>query len=421
MLSKPLMGLMFSLPLVLAGCGTDSQPKQKPSKSLPAKVQSLPKEINLSDIELSQRAFDRLGISTAKVERRNVSQVRLLGGEITVPPGELAVVVAPIAGTVQPPEDSSPPKPGSSVKKGQAIFKFEPLLSPERFVPTPAERAQIANAQASLLSLQMTADGDVQQFTEQVAAARIALERAELLERDRVGSQRAVDDAKAQLALAEAGLKVSRERKEVLDRLSSDIERSAAAPIVFDSPIDGIVRSVPVTLGQTVAAGATLFEVVNLETLWIRVPVYVGLLDELRLADAVSVTFFGDNESHASLTATPIQAPPAADPSSSTADLFYCIPNEAGRFRPGERVSVAIPMTSEAESLVVPANAILYDIHGNAWVYTQVGELHFRRARVMVRRTTAEIAVLESGPPEGADVVVDGAAELFGTEFGTGK
>ena len=267
----------------------------------------------------------------------------------------------------------------------------------------------------------MTADGDVQQFAEQVTAAKIALKRFEQLQRDRVGSERAVDDAKAQLALAQAGLNVARERKAVLDRLTSDIDKESVTPIDLDSPIDGIVRSIPVTIGQTVSAGTTLFEVVNLGVVWIRVPVYVGLLSELKLEDNVTVSFFGDNHERSQFTSTPVNAPPAADPLSSTADLYYTITNEDGRFRPGERVSVAIPMNTDTESLVVPVNAILYDIYGNTWVYTQVDDLQFRRARVIVQRTTDEFAILKDGLPDGTSVVVDGAAELFGTEFGTGK
>ena len=372
-------------------------------------------------MELTPKAFERLGITTVEARKQDMSQVRRLGGEVTIPPGESAIVVAPITGTVQAPKDAVIPKPGSAVTKGQPVFQFLPLLSPERFVPTPAERAQIANAQASLISLQMAADGDVQQFVEQVTAAKIVLGRTEQLQRDRVGSERAVDDAKAQLAIADAGLKVARERKSVLDKLSSDIEKGSVDPISFDSPIDGIVRNIPVTLGQTVATGNILFEVVNLESIWIRVPVYVGLLDELKLDEPAVIKFFGDDSQQSKFMAQPVKAPPAADPMSSTADLFYSIDNKSGRFRPGERISATLTMSNNSEVLVIPLNAILYDIYGNTWVYKKIDELKFLRTRVLVQRTTDEVAVLKSGLSEGDEVVVDGAAELFGTEFGTGK
>ncbi|MEZ5941805.1 MAG: efflux RND transporter periplasmic adaptor subunit [Planctomycetaceae bacterium] len=403
-----------------AGCNQHDS-KDAPAKVKPAEVKSHPNEANIADIVLSQKAYERLGITTAKVEVRKISEARSLGGEVMTPPGELAIIVAPVSGTVLPSKDQPIPKPGSTVAKGQAVFQLQPLLTPERYVPTPAERAQIANAQASLISLQMTADGDVQQFQEQVVAAKIALDRAMKLLQDRVGSERDVDNAKAQLALAEAGLKVANERKTVLDKLSSNVEQGTVTPIPFDSPIDGIVRSIPVTLGQTVAAGNTLFEVVNLKSVWIRVPVYVGLLDQMKTGEPATIKFFGDNSADSAQVAVPVAAPPAADPLSSTADLYYEISNESGRFRPGERVSVSIPLQTESESPVVPLNSILYDIHGNTWVYAQSDELTFHRLRVVVLRTTDEFAVLGNTVPVDVEVVVDGAAELFGTEFGTGK
>jgi len=407
--------------IATAGCSRVADTKPPSSKESPAKVEALPKEANLAEVRLTSKAYDRLGITTARVERQQVTQVRKLAGEVTIPPGELAVIVAPFSGTIQLPADGSLPKPGSFIEKGRTIFKFMPLLTPERFVPTPAERAQIAAAQASLISLQMAADGDVKQFTEEVAAARIALNRAETLQRDRVGSKRAVDDAKALHAIAEARLMVANNRKKVLGRLTAKIENGAVSSISSDSPLDGIVRSLPVVLGQLVSTGTTLCEVVNLDTVWIRVPVYVGLLGELNLEEPATINFFGDRDNRSAFTATPVKAPPAADPISSTADLFYTLSNEDGRFRPGERVSVTLTTSGESESLVIPAKAVLYDIYGGTWVYLRVDKLHFRRARIVVRRTTKDIAVLKSGPPEGSEIVVDGAAELFGTEFGIGK
>lgn len=407
--------------MAMLGCGSNAEDAHTESKSKPAEVKALPKEANLAEIILTQQAHDRIGITTAAATRQVVTRTRKLGGEIMVPPGESAIVVAPVPGTVQPPESAPLPKPGSMVAQGQVVFRLQPLLTPERFVPTPAERAQIANAQASLTSLQMTADSDVRQLSEQVTAAEIALRRAEQLLRDRAGSERSVDDARAQLAIAEAGLRVAEQRKSVLDRLTADIEKGAATPIDFASPISGVVRSVPVTIGQTVSTGTTVFEVINLDEVWIRVPVYVGLLNEVQTNESVPVTFLGRQGEHPMITAMPVQAPPAADPLASTVDLYYRFANPDGRFRPGERVIVTLPMSEKEEAMTVPAGAILYDIYGSSWVYLKLDDLHFRRQRVSVRRTTESDAIVRSGLHEGDEVVVNGAAELFGTEFGTGK
>ncbi len=159
----------------------------------------------------------------------------------------------------------------------------------------------------------------------------------------------------------------------------------------------------------------------NLATVWVRVPIYVGQQSEI-VADAEAQIMGlegGRTEEH--VLARAVAAPPSADPLAATADLYYELDNLAGSFRPGERVGVSLLVKGDAESLTVPDAAVLYDIHGGAWVYTRLEGDRFQRSRVIVDHVQGETAVLAGGPEVGTPIVVDGAAELFGTEFGTGK
>lgn len=413
-------GLLISMVClkILAGCGGGVESKTA-AKSAPAEVRAVPNEANLADVVLTQQAFDRLGIQTARAELRAAVRMRQLGAEVVLPPGDLAVVVSPVAGTVQARTSGGLLQPGVPVRAGEEIYSLQPLLTPERFIPTPAERAQIAGAQASLVSLQITADGDVRQLKEQVAASKITLDRAKQLRQDRVGSETAVDDALGRLKMAEAGLSAAEARKAVLDRLSADLDSTAAAPISFTAPMDGILRNVLAAPGQQVAAGSALFEIVSTGELWVRVPVYVGLLDSIRGDAAAQVRSAVGQQQF--ILAEPVQAPPQADPASFTADVFYRLDNSDGGLRPGQRVFAAVPLKGEEEQLSVPANAVLYDIHGGTWVYRRMDVLTFRRTKVAITGTEAGFAMLSSGLEAGTEIIVDGAAEVFGTEFGTGK
>ena len=102
-------------------------------------------------------------------------------------------------------------------------------------------------------------------------------------------------------------------------------------------------------------------------------------------------------------------------------ELFYEVENADSKLRPGEKVSVALPLEGETESSVVPAAAVLYDIHGGTWVYENTAPQTFIRRRVEVRFVNKGDAVLSRGPKPGIKVVTAGVAELFGTEFGIGK
>jgi hypothetical protein len=66
----------------------------------------------------------------------------------------------------------------------------------------------------------------------------------------------------------------------------------------------------------------------------------------------------------------------------------------------------------------VPSAAILRDIHGGEWVYQRTAPDTFVRQRVEVASEGGGRALLARGLSAGAQIVTDGAAELFGTEFG---
>ena len=79
-----------------------------------------------------------------------------------------------------------------------------------------------------------------------------------------------------------------------------------------------------------------------------------------------------------------------------------------------------LPLKTSGQGLVVPAAAVLYDIHGDTWVYEDLGGNAYARRRIQVARHAGDLAVITRGIAEGTKVVTDGAAELFGTEFGAG-
>jgi hypothetical protein len=92
-----------------------------------------------------------------------------------------------------------------------------------------------------------------------------------------------------------------------------------------------------------------------------------------------------------------------------------------------ERLDIKVVPASEAmvarsasQRRVVPYAAVLYDAHGDTWVYTSPEPQVFIRHKVNIEYVDGDQAVLTDGPPVGTPVVTVGAAELFGTEFEIG-
>jgi hypothetical protein len=69
---------------------------------------------------------------------------------------------------------------------------------------------------------------------------------------------------------------------------------------------------------------------------------------------------------------------------------------------------------------VAPYPALVYDLAGEAWVYTNPAPNTFVRHKIVVEQVKGAYAYLVEGPPEGTKVVTVGVAELYGTERGVG-
>ncbi|HEX7734459.1 MAG TPA: hypothetical protein VF458_06345, partial [Ktedonobacteraceae bacterium] len=82
-----------------------------------------------------------------------------------------------------------------------------------------------------------------------------------------------------------------------------------------------------------------------------------------------------------------------------------------------ETAPVSEVQIHKASRLAVPYSALLYDLNGKTWVYTQTGSLTFERAAVAVDTINGDQVLLLTGPPVGTRVVTVGVAELYGTEF----
>jgi len=394
--------LTLAFAVASAACGDDGK---APAKSpAPAAIANPVTEGSLTTLTLTPEAVQRLGLETATAAIETVSRTRSAGGEVIAPPGGAMTVTAPTAGTLQA-AGGGVPRAGSRVTRGQAIFSLFALQSPERNVRLESER-DAAAAEAELT----------------LAAQRV--QRLERLLADGATSARAVDEARAQQKVAEATAAATRARTRELGNSPA----GTGGGLIVRSPLDGVLHSVSVAPGQTVAASAPLFDVVQTEGLWVRVQLFVGERHSVDTSKPATVVGLGA-ATGPPLIALPMAGPPSADPATATSDIFYALQSPVvhalqsagGTVRPGERVSVLLPLTGSEQSLVVPTAAVVYDLNGGAWVYEATGATKFVRRRIEIRSQTGDRTLVTRGIGAGTKVVTAGAAELFGTEFGAGK
>lgn len=409
--------------VLLAGCGNPTASGHK-STAAAVKTTRPVAETSLNVLELAEATFNKLKIETAPVTLRDMPRQRPYGAEAVLPTGATIIVSAPVTGTLRISSKQKVPQVGQHVSAGVTLFELTPMLSAERGALTPAERIRLAEARNTVAQTQADALGQVQQAQVQVDAAQIALERAKRLLRDQAGTARAVDEAQAQFSLAMKTLEAANKRKQLVDAIRLDEKEPATAavdPVPLVAPMQGQVRALHVRPNEIVPAGAPLFEVMNAETLWIKVPVYVGELDEIDALQPIELQAPGGRHRETPLIARHIALPPTAVPLASTVDLYYELPNSTGAVRPGQRLTAQLMLRGKRQRLTVPWSAVMHDIYGGQWVYQQTGERKYVRRRVEVEWVRDGLAVLARGPESGDVVVTAGVAELSGTEFGFSK
>lgn len=169
--------------------------------------------------------------------------------------------------------------------------------------------------------------------------------------------------------------------------------------------------------GEVMAVPET--EPAPIGVVWVRVPLIDGDLNKIdRNQPALILPLAGDDASPG-LTAQVVKQPPVeAEPA-----VYYAVSSAGHGLTPGQPVRVELTLANSGSGtlrMIVPYSSIIYDVHGETWVYTSPAPLTFVRHLINVDYIEGDQAILFEGPPAGTSVVTVGVAELFGLEFGIG-
>jgi hypothetical protein len=238
------------------------------------------------------------------------------------------------------------------------------------------------NSTTDLVALganQARTDGDVARTRSELEVAQKAYNRAAALVQEEAGSVRARDEAEAALGVARANYAAAQQQRALY--------------------------------GPAVAAMG------RQDVVWVRAAAFASDLDRVdRTAPAQVRTLGPDGVAR---SARPTEGPPSANLVAGTVDLYYTLPNTGAAFRVGQRVAVDLPVRGQRSGLAIPASAVLRDIYGGEWVYVRTAPRAYERRRVELGPERSGEALVTRGLTSGAQVVIAGAMELFGAEFGS--
>lgn len=185
----------------------------------------------------------------------------------------------------------------------------------------------------------------------------------------------------------------------------------------------GIVSNKKVNTGDYVTKGQALFEVANLNTVWVMFDVYEQDLAWINIGDAV-------NFSVQSLPGKVFKSKvdfidPVIDPFRRVASARVQISNQSNQLKPEMFATgvVEAPLKKQNEALVIPKSAVMWT-GDRSVVYVQVASAgsghNFMMREVVLGPTLGDSYVVIEGLEEGEEIVtngtfsVDAAAQLAG-------
>ena len=255
---------------------------------------------------------------------------------------------------------------GSVVHKGQVIAQLE-----QQDYKLRVEQAEASLAQARA-RLGLSPDGADDRVTSEetgtVRQAKAVLDDAKL-KRDRAAKlvQQGVTpraefesvDAEYKVALSryQDGLEEIRNRQGVLAQRRSEValaKQQLADTFVY-APMEGVVQEKKASVGEYLAAGAPVVDVVRIDPLRLRVEVPERESHNVRNGQSVRVTVEGDPESYLGYVK---RLSPTISEKNRVLAVEADVRNN-GRLRPGAFVKAEVITNQSSTAVTVPSNAIV--------------------------------------------------------------
>lgn len=353
-------------------------PRQEPS---PASLQ----EDRNGILRLPQHASPKNPIETAVATKLRLARDVEVVGSVSYDADHFAEVGPLIAGRIVSLEVGT----GDSVKSGQVLASLE--------------SAEVGQAQAAYLTARAGA---------MAAQANLRRER-ELAER-RVSSEREKELAEAHAAIEDANLAAATQRMRALGLRPEDIkvlERSGGWPgrVSLVSPIAGVVLSRKVSLGQSVQAATSAFQVANLSWLWVELELFEK--DLSAVSKDQKVVLRTEVYPGKTFPARVAYVGQVIDEKTRTAQVRIEFQNAEGLFRPGQFVTATLvgdPEKTMAEVLAVPRKAV-QTLEGKPLVFVAETDGTFRKRTVELGLSGGGQVEIRSGLAPGERVATDGA------------
>jgi RND family efflux transporter MFP subunit len=207
-----------------------------------------------------------------------------------------------------------------------------------------------------------------------------------------------------------------------LDRMESAARQSAAAAALARkrltdtrllSPISGSVARRAIERGTTVASGQSVFTLVDLDVVNVRIGVAEADIDKIRAGQPATIRLPALGEASFAGRVTSVGV--SADPTTRTYAVEISVPNATRRLKAGMIAEATVEANQATTAITVPATAVVRNAEGATVLYLldpNTRRVHARRVTVGATRGAGARLEIASGISAGDLVVVAGQQRL---------
>lgn len=206
--------------------------------------------------------------------------------------------------------------------------------------------------------------------------------------------------AKKDITEAKARLESAKKNKELFDANTGKNTGNTKA-ITLTSPISGVVGTFNYAIGAVVNSGETLFEITNLDQVFVEAQVFAA--DAQKLKSATGFTTFSTTDTVA-YKLKMINTAQSVNTGNQSQKVVFEIINPRGQFKIGENINVRMTGNNVIRQVVIPNEAIT-DVNGKPAIFIKDKAEQYSISFIVKGQSNDKFTVVTKGTEDGERVV----------------
>lgn len=312
-------------------------------------------------------------IQTQKISTGDFNESSVLLGTVTAAPQGRAVIQSPQAGKIV----SLRVAPGQTVGRGQVVAIIEQQVD--------------AGTQISILSQSNIVNAEYE-------AAKAQYERLKAIED--IAAKKDVTEAKARYESA-------RKNKALFDANTGTNTGSSKA-ITLTSPVSGVVGTFNYAIGAVVSGGETLFEITNLEQVFVEAQVFTADVTKMKSAASFTTSSNTDTTIYKLKLQSTAQS---VNTGNQSQKVVFEILNPNSQFKIGENVNVRMTGNNVVRQVVV-FNEAITEVNGKAAVFIKDKAEQYSISFIAKGQSNDKYTVILKGAEDGERIVTNNVYQM---------